>query len=158
MRTRLLVAGLLASLTACGAQGEAGDQRDRAADLATVERITDRLAESISRLDAEGAALDFALDGSIAYISDGRVIRGVEYIDVLSSFYSSVDSLQFEWTEKEIWFPTPESAVFVGWASIRAKVGGEDWVDDPAIFTSLLSVDSSGDWRFNTTHKTSTSR
>ncbi len=157
MRTRLLAAGLLASLAACVPQGEEGEPRDSTADLATIERLTDRLAESISRLDAEGAALDFPLDSSIAYISDGRVIRGVEYIDVLSSFYLSVDSLQFEWTQKEIWFPTPESAIFVGWASIRAKVGGE-WVNDPAIFTSLLSVDSVGDWRFNTTHKTSTSR
>ena len=120
--------------------------------------ITDRLAASISQRDAVGAAEAVPQDSSIVYISDGSVIRGIDYVPVLETFYSRVDSLQFHWTEREISFPTPSSAMFIGWASIRAKVGDNDWVDDPAIFTALLTVDASGTWSFVTIHKTSTGR
>ena len=158
MKNLFVALGVLVVGMGCAPHDAQPETRDRPADLASIDRLTDRLAESISSLDAQGAAVDFPLDSSIAYISDGFVIRGVDYIGVLESYYARVDSLRFEWTEKEIWFPTPESAVFVGWASIRAKVGDSEWIDDPAIFTSLLSVDDAGDWKFVTTHKTSTSR
>ena len=158
MRRYRLVAGAVLIGLGCAGPAPPEDGRDPALDQAEIVRITDRLAASISRRDAVGAAEAVPQDSSIVYISDGSIIRGVDLVPVLETFYSRVDSLQFQWTETEIYFPTSGSAVFIGWASIRAKVGNDDWADDPAIFTASLAVDPSGAWRFVTIHKTSTGR
>jgi uncharacterized protein (TIGR02246 family) len=120
-----------------------------------VAELADRLAERISRLDAEGAAESVRRDTSVVYVSDGNVIRGVDYVSTLASFYSTLDSLQFEWARKEISFPTPRSAVMVGWASIRAKPKGETWADAPAIFTLVYRKNDEGRWEYVVSQKTS---
>ena len=142
---------------ACAPEAESVG-RDLAADTDSVTAVLTRLAAAISSRDAVAAAADgVPTDSTIAYISDGMVIRGVDYVPVLQRFYAGVDSLSFEWADSEITFPSPGTAVGVGWAEIRALPPGGDWVDDPAIFSFVL-VESEGAWSMVRAHKTSTGR
>jgi len=109
MRRSLAVVSILG--LAAGCTGSVGGTRthDPEADRVAVESLANRLAESISRLDAEGAAEGVRRDSSVVYVTDGDVIRGVDYVSTLASFYSRLDSLQFEWTRKEISFDSGQT-------------------------------------------------
>ena len=132
--------------------------RDPEQDRVAIESLANRLAESISRLDAEGAAEGIPRDSTVVYVSDGSVYRGVDYVPTLESFYSDLDSLQFDWTRTEISFPTTRSAVLIGWASIRAKPKGGTWADAPAIFTIFYRLNDEGRWEYVTSQKTTIRR
>lgn len=146
---------VLGLATGCTSSEGGTQTRDAEADRVAIESLANRLAESISRLDADGAAEGVRRDSSVVYVSDGNVIRGVDYVSTLESFYSTLDSLQFEWARKEISFPTPKSAVLIGWASIRAKPKEGMWVDAPAIFTAVYRLNDEGRWEYVVSQKTS---
>ncbi|MGD2122967.1 MAG: nuclear transport factor 2 family protein [Gemmatimonadota bacterium] len=155
MRRSVVLFAILGLVTGCTGPDGGTQDREHDSDRVAVETLADRLAESITRLDAEGAAEGVPRDSSVVYVSDGDVIRGVDYISTLASFYSGLDSLQFQWTRKEISFPTPRSAVMIGWASIRAKSKGEMWAEAPAIFTLVYRQNEEGRWQYVVAQKTS---
>ena len=140
----------------CTVSEEESTSRDSNQDRAAIEGLANRLAESISRLDAEGAAEGVRRDSSVVYVSNGSVILGVDYVHRLESYYSTQDSLEFNWTRTEISFPTPTTAVLIGWASIREKPKEGTWESDPAIFTIIYRVNDEGRWEYFVAHKTST--
>ena len=142
----------------CTTSEEEPTNRDPDQDRLAVESLANRLAENISRLDAEGAAEGVGRDSSVVYVTDGQIVRGVDYVQELESLYSNLDSLQFEWTRTEISFPSPRSAVLIAWASIRLMRKAGAWADDPAIFTIVYRLNDEDRWEYFTSQKTSLRR
>jgi hypothetical protein len=145
---------ILGLVVGCGSSDQESVTRDPDADRAAIEGLANRLEKRISDLDAEGASEGVRRDSSVVYVSNGTVIRGVDYVPTLQSYYSTLDSLQFVWTRTEISFPTPTTAVLIGWASIREKTKEGAWASDPAIFTIFYRVNDEGRWEFFAAHKT----
>lgn len=154
MRRCLAVALCLSTLAGCGRAHSGRRSRDAKADHAAIDSLTNRLAAAVSRRDAQGAAEGVTPDSSVVYISDGHMIRGFDYIRVLSEFYATVDSLEFRWTRKELSFPTPETAVLVGAVDIRWKKTDSAWVNAPAVVSSVYKRGEDGSWRTVIGHKT----
>lgn len=117
--------------------------------------LSDHLAESISRRDAEGAARGVREDEHVVYISDGVVIRGSEYRDVLGRFYSTMRGIDFQWQKREVVPINNAAGVVTGWATISLLDASGLVAMDQALFT-LVYRRTGLEWELVTAHKTTT--
>lgn len=115
--------------------------------------LSDQLAAAISRRDPEGVSRGVRDDDHVAYVSDGDVIRGHEYRDVLRRFYAGTKRIDFRWDRREVEPVGSSGGVVTGWASISVvdQVGASS--SDKAMFT-LVYDHSAGSWELVTAHKT----
>lgn len=114
--------------------------------------LSDRLAAAISSRDPEGAARDVREDNHVAYVSDGHVIRGHEYRDVLRNFYAGMKQIDFQWDGREVELVGDSGGVVTGWASISLVDQEGSSTTDEAVFT-LVYGHSAGTWELVTAHK-----
>ena len=115
--------------------------------------LSDQLATAISNRDPEGAARDVREDNHVAYVSDGHVIRGHEYRDVLRNFYAGMKQIDFQWNGREVELVGDSGGVVTGWASISLVDQEGSSTTDEAVFT-LVYGHSAGTWELVTAHKT----
>ena len=136
--THRLVLSLCVLLTTCGRpHGQFQSDPQLAALQDTIAGRMDRLASAVSRRDAQAVAEGVLLDSGVVYVSDGRVIRGYEYIPVLAEFYGGLASLDFGWRWKEVRVLSDEAAVATGLADIiwADTLGGT--AHNSAVFTNV---------------------
>jgi hypothetical protein len=89
----------------------------------------------------------------VAYVSDGHVIRGREYRDVLRRFYAGTKRIDFRWDKREVEPVGGNGGVVTGWATISLvdQMGAN--FTNKAMFT-LVYDRSGGSWELVTAHKT----
>lgn len=118
--------------------------------------LSDQLAAAISNRDADGAARGVREDEHVVYISDGHVIRGREYRDVLRRFYAGVRQIHFQWESREV-EPIGRDGrmggVVTGWAKISIIDSAGAVSNDKALFTLVYSR-AANSWEFLAAHKT----
>jgi len=119
--------------------------------------LSDELAAAISRRDAEGAACGVRNNEHVAYVSDGLVIRGREYRDVLAGFYASVQGIDFRWEKREVRPIGHTAGVVTGWAVISITDVSGHAHTDKAVFTLVYEKTPLG-WDLITAHKTTTAK
>ena len=115
--------------------------------------LSDDLAAAISSRDPEGAARGVRQDSHVAYVSDGNIIRGHEYRDVLRNLYDSMSKIDFQWDMREVERVGDSGGVVTGWASISLVDQEGSSSTDTAIFT-LVYGHSAGTWELVTAQKT----
>lgn len=145
---------VLLLLTACTDDRCIPNSRPTDAELKiSLLALSDQLAAAISSRDPEGAARDVREDNHVAYVSDGYVIRGHEYRDVLKNFYAGMKQIDFQWDEREVELVGDSGGVVTGWASISLVDQEGSSTTDEAVFT-LVYGHSAGTWELVTAHKT----
>lgn len=117
--------------------------------------LSDHLAQSISNREAKGAARDVCEDDHVIYISDGVVIRGREYRDVLARFYETMQRIDFRWDKREFVPINASAAVIIGWVTIVLVDTSGSAATHQALFT-LVYRQTGHDWELLTAHKTTT--
>lgn len=115
--------------------------------------LSDQLAAAISNRDADGAARGVREDEHVVYVSDGHVIRGREYRDVLQRFYAGFQRIDFRWERREVEPIGPHGGVVTGWATLSLVDNVGAVSNDKALFTLVYSR-AGHSWELLTAHKT----
>ena len=141
-------------LSSCTSDGCSPISRSTDAELKTsLLALSDQLAAAISSRDPEDAARGVREDNHVAYISDGKVIRGHEYRAVLQNLYAGMKKIDFRWDEREVELVGDSGGVVTGWATISLVDLEGSSTEDGAVFT-LVYGHSAGTWELVTAHKT----
>ena len=115
--------------------------------------LSDQLAAAISNRDAEGVARGVRDDNHVIYVSDGEVIRGHEFRDLLRQYYAGMKQIDFRWASREVEPVGDSGGVVTGWASISLIDQAGSSSTDKAMFTLVYGY-SAGSWEWVTAHKT----
>lgn len=115
--------------------------------------LSDQLAAAISSRDPERAAGGARDDNHVVYVSDGEVIRGHEFRDLLREYYAGIKQIDFQWDSREVEPVGDSGGVVTGWASISSIDLEGSSSTYKAIFT-LVYGRSAGSWELVTAHKT----
>ena len=145
---------VLLMLSSCKAGGLRRTSGSSDAELqASILALSDQLATAISRRDPEAAAHGVRDDDHVVYVSDGEVIRGREFRDVLRRFYAGMKRIDFRWDRREVKPVGDGGGVVTGWASISLVDQAGASSTDKAMFTLVYEY-SAGSWEMVTAHKT----
>ena len=121
-------------------------------DMSLIE-LSDELATAISSLDAARVTAGVRDDDHVVYVSDGQVIRGHEFYELLHQFYAGMERIDFHWEKREVNPIGNNAGVVTGWASILYVSQDGSSSTDKAIF-SLVYGRTAESWEFVTAHKT----
>ncbi|MBE3133346.1 MAG: nuclear transport factor 2 family protein [Acidobacteria bacterium] len=115
--------------------------------------LSEELAAAISARDADRATRGVREDEHVVYVSDGAVIRGREYREMLRQLYARMQQIDFRWERREV-EPVGENAgVVIGWAAIALLDNGGVSSTNKALFT-LVYRETGGSWELLSAHKT----
>ena len=152
MRSQLAVVGAILLVASCGERSAPGIA-DSDALRATIQSLAGELAQAISQRDPAAAARHVREDDHVVYISDGTVIRGREYRQVLERFYAGLQQLDFKWDRWEVRAIGANAGVFTGWATIASVDKAGRAVEDRALFSLVYGQTLDG-WELIAAHKT----
>ena len=115
--------------------------------------LTDTLADAITRRDGVVAGRCAGPDSTVAYVTDGSVVRCRDLSTLLVRVYASLRSLDLHWEKREARVLDANAGVVTGWAAIAVVDSSGAASRNRAIFTLVYSR-SAGQWRLVTAQKT----
>lgn len=116
-------------------------------------RLSDELAVAISKRDADGATRGIIEDEQVVYVSDGKIIRGKDYRDVLRRFYADMPEVHFRWDSREVKPLASFGGIVIDVATVITvdRFGADSF--DKAVFT-LVYKNLGEAWELVLAHKT----
>ena len=116
-----------------------------------------RMADAISRRDAQALAWLYAEQPYAAYISDGLRIPQSRILDVVGASYEPLQRLDFRWERSQTYPLGRDAAAMTSWAIYTSVDTAGSARRERAVYSHVL-VRERGRWKFLTTHKSAVER
>lgn len=160
MRMWITILALL-TIAGCARFMRSEPQPDPAAEFAQIEQTADslaeRMADAISRRDAQALAWLYVEHPYAAYISDGLRIPQSRILDVVGESYSALERLDFDWERTQTLVLGRDAAAMTAWAIYTSVDTLGAARRERAVYSHVL-VRERGRWKFLSTHKSAVER